>query len=100
MMLRTAAPRIDPVAVSVDGELVVAGEQRCHRGKLLEAIVAGPPPRVLEDHDGRGPSPLEIVRELRPEGLDTRIRLVMKEVEVVEEACGRGEMEAQERGDA
>src|SRR5881296_1701891 len=100
MTLRTAAPRIDPVAVPVDGEMVVTPEHSGHCGKLVEAIVAGPPPRVLEDHDGRGPSALEIAGELRAEGLDARIRLVMEEVEVVEEARGLAEMEAEEGMDA
>src|SRR5438093_6901513 len=97
MTLRTAAPRIDPVAVPVDGEMVVTREHRGHRGKLVEAIVAGPPPRVLEDHDGRRPSALETTRELRAKGLDARIRLVMEEVKVIKEARGLAEMAAQER---
>src|SRR6185369_17399720 len=97
MTLRTAAPRIDPVAVRLDGKSVITGEKVGYRGKLVEAIVAVPPPRVLEDHDGRGSPALKIAREFLPECLDARIRRVVEEMEVVEEARGLAEMKAQER---
>src|SRR5882672_295509 len=97
MTLRTRSPRIDPVAVSVDGEGVVACQQCRQGGKVVEAVIAGSPPRVLEDDDGGGVAALEIARELVPEGQDARIGLIVEEVEVVQEAGGLTQVEAQER---
>src|SRR3990170_1695176 len=99
MTLRTGSLRIDPVAVALDGERVVAREEPRHGGKAVEPLVAGAAPRVPEDDDGRGPAALEIARELVAERLDAGVRLVVVEVEVIEEACRLPEVQAQERVD-
>src|ERR1700682_3772334 len=97
MTQRTRSPRIDPIAVSVDGEGVVACQQSRQGRKAIEAVIAGAPPCVLEDDDGGGVAAREIARELVPEGPDARISLIVEEVEVVQEAGGLTEMEGQER---
>src|SRR5262249_26850290 len=89
--------RIDLVAIAVDGERVVAGQELRHGGEFLEAIVAGATPRVLEDHDGGGPTAFQEAHELVPQRLDARVRLVVEEVEGVEKARGLPEVQPQER---
>src|SRR3990172_7887459 len=97
MTLRTCSLRIDPVAVALDGECVIAGEEPRHGGEAVEPLVAGAAPRVPEDDDGRGPAALEVARELVAKRLDGGVRLVVEEVEVVEETRRLSEMQAQQR---
>src|SRR5262244_4000714 len=100
MTLRIGSARIDPVAVTGDGESVIAGEEPRHRWKLLEAIVAGPPPRVLEDYDGRGPAALQEADELVSQRLDAWVCLVVEEMEVVEKTRGLAQVQPQQCVDA
>src|SRR5262249_40770981 len=97
MTLRIGSARIDPVAIAVDGERVVAGQGLRHGRECLEAIVAGATPRVLEDYDGGGPAAFQEAHELVPQRLDARVRLVVEEVEVVEKARGLSKVQPQER---
>src|SRR5215475_734738 len=97
MTLRIGSARIDPVAIAVDGECVVAGQELRHGRELLEAVVAGAAPRVLEDHDGGGPAALQEAHELVPQRLDARVRLVVEKMEVVEKARGLPEVQPKER---
>src|SRR6266536_5705356 len=100
MTLRTAALRIDPVAVALDGERVLALEEPVHRREILQPFIALAPPGVAEDHDGGGTAALEIGGELGTESLDAGIPLVVEEVEVVEKARGLPHVEPQERVNA
>ena len=79
MTLRTAALRIDPVAVALDGERVFALEEPAHRREFLQPFIALASPGVAENHDGGGTAALEIADELGTEGLDARIPLVVEE---------------------
>src|SRR3990172_369536 len=93
-------PYVDAVAVTVHGHAVGPPEQPRHRGQLLEPVVARAVPGVLEDYDnGGGPRPPRR-RELRTQGLNARIRLIVEEVEVVDEARGLAHAEVEEGVDA
>src|SRR6266436_1501422 len=100
MTLRTAALRIDPVAVALDGERVFALEEPVHRREFLQSFIALASPGVAENHDGGGTAALEIADELGTEGPDARIPLVVEEVEVVEKARRLPQVEPQERVNA
>src|SRR5437773_5598445 len=100
MTLRTAALRIDPVAVALDGEPVFALQEPVHRREIFQPFIALAPPGVAEDHDGGGTAALEIAGELGTEGLDARIPLVVEEVEVVEKARRLSQVEPEERENA
>src|SRR5216684_6404688 len=100
MTLRTATLRIDPVAVALDGERILALEEPVHGREFLQPFIALASPGVAEDHDGGGTAALEIAGELGTEGLDARIPLVVEEVEVVEKARRLSQVEPQERVNA
>src|SRR5712692_6773255 len=97
MTLRTGSLRIDPIAVTLDGEAVVGLEKARNGRQGLQPGIARAAPRVAEDYHGRGAPLLEAARELVTKSLDARVSLVVKEMEVVEEARGLAEVQTQER---
>src|SRR6266508_2335682 len=100
MTLRTGSLRIDPVALALDGEAVVGRQKSRDLRQIIQPLVAGAAPRVAEDHDRRRAPPDEATREFRPERLDAGIGRVVEEVQVVQEARGLADVEAEERVNA
>src|SRR6266446_10957659 len=100
MTLRTAALRIDPVAVALGGERVLALQEPVHRREIVQPFIALASPGIAENHDGGGTAALDIADELGTEGLDARIPLVVEKVEVVEKARRLSQVEPQERVNA
>src|SRR2546430_83253 len=97
MTLRTDSLRIDPIAVALDGQAVVGLKEARGGRPCVQPSIAGAAPRVAEDHHGGGPPLLETAHELGAKSLDARVSLIVKEMEVVEEARGLAKVQAQER---
>src|SRR5580765_4744389 len=96
MTLRMDSLRIDAVPVTFHGERVVAVEQRRQSRNLLEPIISLSVPRIAHGDDGRGSPCPEFGHQCRLQGDDPWVRLIVEEVEVVEEAGGLPHAEAQE----
>src|SRR5215470_20214002 len=100
MTLRIASLRIDPVAGALDGQRVRSREPLLELGEGVEPAVAWRGPAVLENENRGGAARVEAGDELGPERLDARIAHVLEEVEVVDEARGLPEAQAQQRVNA
>src|SRR5690348_9683829 len=100
MTLRIASLRIDPVSDALDGQRVRSREPLLELGEGVESAVARRGPAVLENDDRGGAARVEAGEELGPERLDARIAHIVEEMEVVDEARGLPEAQAQQRVNA
>src|ERR1700730_7691211 len=100
MALRIASLRIDPVSRAGDRQGEGAIERPRQLGEGGQARVAQLGPALLEDYHRGTTLQLEACAHLRAQRLDALVVHVVEEVEVVDEAGGLPDAQAQQGVDA
>src|ERR671936_2588660 len=97
MILRTVSPCMDDKTVAVSRLLIVLVEKGAQRGEAVEPLVPAPWPAALEHDDGARGVRAQVMQEFGAQRAHDRRRRVVKEVEVVQEARGLPNAEAEQR---